>query len=250
MTTMTTTPNLSSPKTALVTGASRGIGRAIAEALAGEGYHLYLTCRHSEAELTQLSHYLSETFSVRSTPILADMGDPQDVERVFSEISELTVLVNNAGISHVGLLHEMSTEQWQSLMNVNLNALFYTCRLAIPLMLQRHAGKILNISSVWGNVGASMEVAYSASKGGVNAFTKALAKELAPSGIQVNAIACGLIDTDMNRGFSAEDLEALRVEIPADRIGQPKEVARLVLSLLHGPDYLTGQIITMDGGWT
>lgn len=247
---MTTSQNLSTHKTALVTGASRGIGRAIAQALAGEGYHLYLTCRHSETELTQLSHYLSETFSVSCTPILADMGNPQDVERVFVEISELTVLVNNAGISHVGLLHEMSPQQWQSLMDVNLNALFYTCRLAIPLMLQRHAGKILNISSVWGNVGASMEVAYSASKGGVNAFTKALAKELAPSGIQVNAIACGLIDTDMNRGFSAEDLEALRAEIPADRIGQSGEVARLALSLLNAPDYLTGQIITMDGGWT
>lgn len=247
---MTAHPYAAAPKTALVTGASRGIGRAIAEALAAKGYDLCLTCRHSETELTHLSHCLSETFSIRCTPILADMGNPQDVERVFSEISELTVLVNNAGVSHVGLLHEMSTEEWQSLMDVNLNALFYTCRLAIPLMLQRHAGKILNISSVWGNVGASMEVAYSASKGGVNAFTKALAKELAPSGIQVNAIACGLIDTDMNRGFSAEDLEALRAEIPADRIGQPKEVARLVLSLLHGPDYLTGQIITMDGGWT
>ncbi len=242
--------DVSTTKTALVTGASRGIGRAIAEALAGEGYHLYLTCRHSEAELTRLSHYLSETFSISSTPILADMGDPRDVERVFSEINNLTVLVNNAGISHVGLLHEMSTAQWQSLMDVNLNALFYTCRLAIPLMLQRHAGKILNISSVWGNVGASMEVAYSASKGGVNAFTKALAKELAPSGIQVNAIACGLIDTDMNRGFSPEELEQLRAEIPADRIGQSEEAARLVLSLLNAPDYLTGQIVTLDGGWT
>lgn len=247
---MTTPQHTAAPKTALVTGASRGIGRAIAEALAAEGYDLHLTCLHSEAELTHLSHHLSETFSVRCTPVLADMGNPQDVERVFSEISDLTVLVNNAGISHVGLLHEMRTEQWQSLMNVNLNALFYTCRLAIPLMLQRHAGKILNISSVWGNVGASMEVAYSASKGGVNAFTKALAKELAPSGIQVNAIACGLIDTDMNRSFLAEDLEALRAEIPADRIGQPEEAARLVLSLLNAPDYLTGQIITMDGGWT
>lgn len=237
-------------KYALVTGASRGIGRAIAEALAGEGYHLYLTCRHSEAELTRLSYRLSESFSIQCTPILADMGNPQDVERVFSRIDELTLLVNNAGISHVGLLHEMSTEEWQSLMNVNLNALFYTCRLAIPLMLKHHSGKILNISSVWGNVGASMEVAYSASKGGVNAFTKALAKELAPSGIQVNAIACGLIDTDMNRGFSQEDLEQLCSEIPADRIGQPEEAAQLVLSLLNAPDYLTGQIITMDGGWT
>lgn len=247
---MTVHHNPTIPKTALVTGASRGIGRAIAEVLAKEGYRLYLTCRHSEAELTRLSHRLSETFSLPCTPILADMGNPQDVERVFSEITDLTVLVNNAGISHVGLLHEMSKEQWQSLMDVNLNALFYTCRLAIPLMLKRHAGKILNISSVWGNTGASMEVAYSASKGGVNAFTKALAKELAPSGIQVNAIACGLIDTDMNRGFSSEDLEALRAEIPADRIGQPGEVADLALSLLTAPDYLTGQIVTMDGGWT
>lgn len=247
---MTTNQNPVTHKTALVTGASRGIGRAVAEALAGEGYHLYLTCRHSETELTQLSYYLSKTFSVSCTPILADMGNPQDVERVFAEINQLTVLVNNAGISHVGLLHEMSPQQWQSLMDVNLNALFYTCRLAIPLMLQRHAGKILNISSIWGNVGASMEVAYSASKGGVNAFTKALAKELAPSGIQVNAIACGLIDTDMNRGFSAEDLEALRAEIPADRIGQPEEAARLVVALLNAPDYLTGQIVTLDGGWT
>lgn len=237
-------------KAALITGASRGIGRAIAEVLAGEGYQLYLTSRHSEAELTQLSCNLSETFHIQCTPILADMRNPQDVEQIFSQIDELTVLVNNAGVSHVGLLHEMSTEQWQSLMNVNLNALFYTCRLAIPLMLKRHSGKILNISSVWGNVGASMEVAYSASKGGVNAFTKALAKELAPSGIQVNAIACGLIDTDMNRGFSREDLEHLRSEIPADRIGQPEEIAKLALSLLTAPDYLTGQIITMDGGWT
>lgn len=247
---MTTHQNPATPKTALVTGASRGIGRAIAQALAEEGYHLYLTCRHSEKELTHLSHYLSESFSIPCTPILADMGNPQDVAQVFSEISELTVLVNNAGVSHVGLLHEMSTEEWQSLMDVNLNALFYTCRLAIPLMLQHHAGKILNISSVWGNVGASMEVAYSASKGGVNAFTKALAKELAPSSIQVNAIACGLIDTDMNRGFSSEELEALRAEIPADRIGQPEEAARLALALLNAPDYLTGQIVTMDGGWT
>lgn len=238
------------PKIALVTGASRGIGRAIAEALAAEGYRLYLTCKSSGEDLTQLSHQLSETYHIESTPIAADMGDAQAVERLFSQIKDLTLLVNNAGVSHIGLLHQMSLPEWQNLMNVNLNALFYTCRLAIPMMLKRHAGKIINISSVWGNVGASMEVAYSASKGGVNAFTKALAKELAPSGIQVNAIACGVIDTDMNRCFSLEELEALRSEIPSDRIGQPEEVAELVLSLLHAPAYLTGQIITLDGGWT
>lgn len=237
------------PKIALVTGASRGIGRAIAEVLAEEGYRLYLTCKSSEKELTELSYRLSESCHVECTPILADMGDPQAVECLFTQINDLTLLVNNAGVSHIGLLHQMTPQEWQNLMDVNLNALFYTCRLAIPLMLQRHAGKILNISSVWGNSGASMEVAYSASKGGVNAFTKALAKELAPSGIQVNAIACGLIDTDMNRHFSKEEMEALRCEIPADRIGQPREAAELVRSLLHAPSYLTGQVITLDGGW-
>lgn len=240
----------STPKIALVTGASRGIGRAIAEALAAEGYRLYLTCKSSEADLTQLSHQLSARFSIECTPVIADMGDARAVERLFSQISDLTLLVNNAGVSHIGLLHQMSVPEWQNLMNVNLNALFYTCRLAIPVMLRRHAGKIINISSVWGNAGASMEVAYSASKGGVNAFTRALAKELAPSGIQVNAIACGVIDTAMNGCFSPEELEALRDEIPSDRIGQPEEVAELVLSLLHAPAYLTGQIITLDGGWT
>lgn len=239
----------STPKIALVTGASRGIGRAIAEALAAEGYRLYLTCKSSEADLTQLSHQLSARFSIECTPVIADMGDARAVERLFSQISDLTLLVNNAGVSHIGLLHQMSVPEWQNLMNVNLNALFYTCRLAIPVMLRRHAGKIINISSVWGNAGASMEVAYSASKGGVNAFTKALAKELAPSGIQVNAIACGIIDTDMNRCFSEEELSVLRDEIPADRIGQPAEVARLLLSIVNAPSYLTGQVITLDGGW-
>jgi 3-oxoacyl-[acyl-carrier protein] reductase len=117
-------------------------------------------------------------------------------------------------------------------------------------MLKKKSGHIINISSVWGNIGASMEVAYSASKGGVNSFTKALAKELAPSHISVNAIACGVIDTDMNRCFNIEEMEQLRAEIPADRIGQPAEAAQLVVSLLNAPEYLTGQVITMDGGWT
>lgn len=238
------------PKYALVTGASRGIGLAIAESLAKEGCHLYLTCRHSAKELSGLANRLTAQYFVPCTPIIADMGNPDDVDRLFTQISRLDILVNNAGISYVGLLHEMSVEDWQEVMHTNLDALFYTCRHAIPLMLQNHSGRIINISSVWGNVGASMETAYSASKGGVNSFTKALAKELAPNGIQVNAIACGVIDTDMNKCFSVEDMDALRLEIPADRIGQPSEVAQMAISLLHAPQYLTGQIITLDGGWT
>jgi len=134
-------------------------------------------------------------------------------------------------------------------MNTNLNAVFYTSRLAVPYMVRQQKGKIINISSIWGNAGASMEVAYSASKGGVNSFTKALAKELAPSNIQVNAIACGVIDTDMNRCFSEEERAMLIEEIPADRMGSVEEVAQTVLMLLDAPAYLTGQIITVDGGY-
>ena len=144
----------------------------------------------------------------------------------------------------------MSVEEWHRVMSTNLNSLFYTSKFGVPQMLTNHKGKIINISSVWGNTGASMEVAYSASKGAVNSFTKALAKELAPSNIQVNAIACGLIDTDMNACFSEEDLQYIIEEIPADRIGKPEEVAKLCLTLAEAPEYLTGQIITLDGGWT
>jgi 3-oxoacyl-[acyl-carrier protein] reductase len=143
----------------------------------------------------------------------------------------------------------MSVDEWQKVLNTNLSSAFYTCKYAVPLMLHAHSGRIINISSVWGNIGASMEAAYSASKGGLNSFTKAIAKELAPSNIQVNAIACGVIDTEMNQCFSEEERRVLRDEIPADRFGSAEEAAQMVVSLLNAPDYLTGQIITLDGGW-
>ena len=145
---------------------------------------------------------------------------------------------------------DMSYQEWREVIDTNLNACFLTCRYAVPEMVRRQSGKIINISSVWGNVGASMEVAYSASKGGLNAFTRALAKELGPSNIQVNAIACGVIDTEMNSCFDEAEMEALIQEIPADRMGRPDEVAELVKMLCTGNAYLTGQIITLDGGWT
>ncbi len=236
-------------KYALITGASRGIGKAIADELAREGYNLYLTCIRSVDALYEYSRELSEKYGISCVPFIGDMGNFDDVNSLFGTITDLDVLINNAGISYVGLLSEMSCEDWHRIMAVNIDSLFYTCRLAIPLMLSKHSGKIINISSVWGNVGASMETAYSASKGAVNSFTKALAKELAPSNIQVNAIACGVIDTDMNRCFSIEDMEALRQEIPIDRIGHPAEAALLVKNLLLSPAYLTGQVITLDGGW-
>ena len=236
-------------KTALITGASRGIGRAIACAFASAGYDLFLTCLRSEESLKQLCWDLSERFGVRAVPFCGDMGDFAAVQSLFSGIRRLDVLVNNAGISHIGLLSDMSPEEWRRIMATNLDSCFYTCKLAVPLMVHEKRGKILNISSVWGSAGASMEAAYSASKGAVNSLTKALAKELAPSNIQVNAIACGVIDTDMNRCFSEEEMRALIEEIPADRLGSAEEVAALALQLAGSPSYLTGQIIALDGGF-
>ena len=247
---------MSNPKSVLITGASRGIGRAMAYEFAKRGYDLYLTCRNNIELLKQLKSELenlsSKEYDVQ-TPhchiFQCDAGNIEEVEQLFQSIPTLDVIVNNAGISHIGLLTDMSVEEWSRVMSTNLDSLFYTSKFGVPKMLSRHKGKIINISSVWGNAGASMEVAYSASKGAVNSFTKALAKELAPSNIQVNAIACGLIDTDMNAEFSQEDLYNIIEEIPADRIGQPEEVARLCCMLAEAPEYLTGQIITLDGGW-
>ncbi len=236
-------------KKAFITGASRGIGEAIARELASAGYELYLTCHSSSERLTSLAAELAGQYDIECTSFIGDIGSYEFVKSCFSDIDSLDILINNAGISYVGLLSEMSIKDWDNVIRTNLSSCFYTSKQAIPLMLQRHAGQIINISSVWGNVGASMEVAYSASKGGLNSFTRALAKELAPSNIQVNAIACGVIDTDMNKHLSMSDLEILKGEIPADRIGTTIEVARMVRHVIEAPSYLTGQIISLDGGW-
>lgn len=262
---------MTNKKTILITGASRGIGKAIAYEFARHGYDLYLTCKNNMELLKELKFELElilnhsenikqetenqQNLSEISVPsqchiFQCDMGNAESVEALFQSIPSLDVIVNNAGISYVGLLTDMSADEWHHVMSTNLDSVFFTSKFGVPKMLANHRGKIINISSVWGNVGASMEVAYSASKGAVNTFTKALAKELAPSNIQVNAIACGLIDTDMNAWFSEEDLHYIIEEIPADRIGQPEEVARLCHMLAEAPEYMTGQIITLDGGWT
>ncbi len=237
-------------KKALITGASRGIGRAIAEELASLGYDLYLTCHKNSELLAGLSQKLWEQYRTNCQCYTFPISNEEEVSKMFAEIPYLDILVNNAGISYIGLLTDMTYNEWKTVIDTNLNACFLTCRCAVPEMLRRRRGKIINISSVWGAVGASTEVAYSASKGGINAFTRALAKELGPSNIQVNAIACGVIETDMNKCFDETEIEILRQEIPADRLGQPQEVAKLVGLLCNGNEYLTGQIITLDGGWT
>ncbi len=237
-------------KHALITGASRGIGRSIAYSFAEAGFNLTVTCIRSEDKLNELADELKTRFGISCDTFTGDLSDHAEVERLFENIEDIDVLINNAGISYTGLLHEMSYEEWDRVINTNLSSAFYCSKLAIPHMLRRQAGKIINVSSVWGEHGASMEVAYSASKGGLNAFTKALARELAPSNIQVNAVACGMIDTDMNSIYNKEEIRSIIESIPADRIGRPGEADHLILQLCTENDYLTGQIVTLDGGWT
>lgn len=239
-------------KSAIVTGASRGIGKAIALKFARQGYHVAISCLHNASQLEEVRREI-ESFSVSCMTFQGDMGiyeQAQDfIKQAASQFGTPDILVNNAGVSYVGLLQDMSCDDWNHLLQTNLTSVFHCCKLVIPHMLQSKQGKIINISSVWGNVGASTEVAYSASKGGINALTKALAKELAPSNIQVNAVACGMIDTEMNHFLSPDELQAITDEIPTGRIGQTREVAELVYQLTQGQDYLTGQVITLDGGW-
>ena len=239
-------------KPVLVTGASRGIGKAIAVKFAKKGYNVIINCAHRETELLQAQKEI-ENYQVSCTSFLGDMGSLESCENLFQIIRKqygtLDVLVNNAGISYIGLLQDMSPSDWDRILKTNLTSVFHCCKLAIPMMLSAGQGKIINISSVWGNVGASCEVAYSATKGGINAFTKALAKELAPSNIQVNAVACGAIDTEMNRWMEEDDLIGLVDEIPSGRLGKAEEVADLVYHLGYKNAYLTGQVIGLDGGW-
>lgn len=235
---------------ALITGASHGIGRACAEKFAKEGYRLALVGAHDREALRTLEQELAPTDCFCS---LTDVSDAKQTELLCQDVlkrfGRIDCLVNNAGISYVGLLTDMSIEEWDALLRTNLSSMFYLCRHVIPDMVSRKQGKIINLSSVWGNVGASCEVAYSASKGGINAFTKALAKELAPSNIQVNAVAPGAVDTRMNAFLEAEEKRMLLEEIPVGRMASPEEIAELIFSLATAGPYLTGQVITMDGGW-
>ena len=211
-------------KNVLITGASRGIGKACAEKFAKEGYHVLINCHNSLTELSNFQEQLSSS-GMACTIVPGDVGDPDQVRQIFSTISStvggIDVLVNNAGIAHIGLLMDLSDEDWNRILNTNLSSAFYCSRAAMPYMVSQKQGKIINISSMWGRVGASCEVAYSAAKAGLNGFTMALAKELAPSNIQVNAIACGVIDTVMNCQLSEEERQSLMEEIPAGRFADP-----------------------------
>lgn len=237
-------------KQIFISGASGDIGRKTAEVFAKEGANLYLTGFKNADLLKEYAGDLSEKHGILCRVFSGDLSDPDTVRNIFSEIKSLDLMINCAGAAYTCLLQDMSDDDWKRVTGADLDSVFYCCRSAIPLFLKQGSGKIINISSVWGNTGAAAEAAYSAAKGGVNALTKALAKELAPSGIAVNALAFGLIDTKMNFCYSKEELEAVIEEIPADRAGSVSEAAAAILHLAQMPEYLTGQVITMDGGWT
>ncbi len=242
-------------ETILITGASRGIGCGIACYLAKHmpgRYHFLLTCHTRMNKLQKIQQEII-SYGNQCEIFTCDVEDVTDINQLWDSIHtkgySVDILINNAGISIVGLFQDTSADDWNHIIHTNLSSVFFMSKQAVPDMIQQKYGRIINISSVWGNVGASCEVAYSTTKGGINAFTKALGKELAPSNISVNAIACGAVDTEMNRFLSANDRLSLEEEIPYGRFCLPEEVGQCVASLLTAPVYLTSQIITLDGGW-
>ena len=239
-------------KTVLITGSSRGIGRAIALAFGRNGCNIVLNASKSIEQLEETKALL-EKEGVPVLAVLADVSDYEACQEVFRKIearfASVDILVNNAGISHIGLFTDMTPDEWKRVLAVNLESAFNCTHLAVPAMVRKKNGVILNISSMWGEVGASCEAVYSAAKGGLNAFTRAMAKELGPSHIRVNAISCGVIDTEMNACFSEEERLSLAEEIPLMRFGRPEEVGELAVFLAsEKAAFLTGKILTLDGG--
>ena len=235
----------------LITGASRGIGRAIAISAAGSGMFnkIVLNSRKNSDELERTKEIILSSSDIELITSQGDVGDISYVKTLRDTAGEVDVLINNAAISYTGLLIDMSPDEWNEIVTTNISSIYNTCHTFVPDMISRKCGHIINISSVWGEVGASCEVAYSAAKGAVNSFTRALAKELGPSHIQVNALELGIVDTDMNSHLNTDEKEAICEDIPMGRMARPEEIGRAVASLLNMPEYFTGEIVRIDGGW-
>ena len=239
-------------KTALITGASRGIGRAIAIEFAKEGANIVINYSKDELGAEETLKILNG-IGVVAYKIKEDVSSFKGAEKIIDftlkSFGKIDILVNNAAKSTIGLFMDSSKEEIENILNTNLLGPLYLSKMAIPHMINKN-GVILNISSMWGEVGASCEVLYSTSKGGINLFTKALAKEMAPSNIRVNAIAPGVIDTSMNSFLSKEDRKDLEEEIPFGRFGSPEEIGKIAVFLCSkDSSYITGQIIRADGGY-
>lgn len=233
-------------RTVLITGASRGIGAAAARAFAGQGDRVfinYLASRETAEALAQ---------ETGGTAVRADVSDPGQTAEMLEQIRVLAggvdVLVNNAGFAQFSMFDALTDAQWHRMLDVTLSGAFYCIRGVLPRMIHQKRGCIINVSSMWGITGAACEVAYSTAKAGLIGMTKALAKEVGPSGIHVNCVAPGVVDTDMNASLTPEDLSALKEETPLGRIGTPEDIARTILFLAAPDSFLTGQVISPNGG--
>ena len=236
------------PKTVFITGGARGIGKSCAELFYKNGYNVALCYSKSEKEALLLKKSLPGSLILKG-----DVSIEQDVkemiENTVSHFGRIDVLINNAGISQTALVTDIELPQWEEVFAVNVRGTFLCAKYAAHNMIKNHSGKIINVSSIWGVCGSAMESCYSASKGAVISFTKALAKELGPSNITVNCIAPGFIDTDMNKNISQEDKKAFMDETPLGKIGTPEDVTKTMLFLASdGADFITGQVIGVDGG--
>lgn len=236
----------------LITGASRGIGAACARAFAKAGFDVAVNYNRSQEKAESLTRELSG-FGVKAIAVQADVSDGASVRRMFSAVKAslgaVDILINNAGISHVGLMTDMTDDDWNILLQTNLSSVFYCCKSALPDMIRAHNGVIVNLASMWGEVGASCEAAYSAAKAGVIGLTKALAKEVGPSGVRVNAVSPGVVMTDMMKSFSDEDVAALKDETPLMTLGSPEDIAEAVLYLASDKArFITGQVLSVNGG--
>lgn len=238
-------------KVVVVTGGSRGIGAQIVKTLANENYKVILNYNNSKEQAEKIQQELLEQGNEIEI-IKADVSKREETEKLIqfaiNKFNKIDVLINNAGISQEGLFTDVTEEEWQKIINTNLNSVFYCNQQALKYMIPEQQGCIINISSIWGETGASCEVAYSTTKAAINGMTKALAKEVGPSNIRVNAIAPGIIDTDMNRSLTNEELEPIKEQIPLNKIGKALDIAKCVKWLIED-EYTTGQIISINGGW-
>ena len=238
-------------KVVLVTGGSRGIGAEIVKILAKENYSIVSNYNHSEKQAIQIQQELQK--QEKTIKIFkADVSKREEVKKLIQftikTFGTIDILINNVGIAQEKLFTDITDDDWNTMLNTNLNSVFYCKQEVLPEMLRKKEGCIINISSIWGITGSSCEVAYSTAKAGINGMTKALAKELGPSNIRVNAIAPGIIDTSMNDYLTKEEKQAIEQEIPLEKIGKPIDIARCVKWLIED-EYTTGQIISVNGGW-
>lgn len=236
-------------KNVLITGGTRGIGRATSELFAKNLHRVFIIYKDSD----ELARELEQKYGI--IPYKADISKPIQVENVVNDIIEkfkhIDALINNAGISENSLFNDISYKSWENMLDTNLSSVFYTTKACVENMISRKSGKIVNVSSIWGNRGASCESHYAVSKAGVEALTKSLARELGPSNINVNAVACGMIDTDMTKCYTENEIKQFVYDLPLMRIGKAENVAKLIYFLAsEDSNYITGQIINIDGGYS